>query len=46
MNAGAGIYINGKAKSIGEGIKMAQESIDSGNAKSKLNELIEHSNKV
>lgn len=45
LNAGAAIYANGKAGSIKEGIEKARESIDSGMALKKLNELIELSNK-
>lgn len=45
MNAGCAIYISGKAESIAEGIELAKESIDSGKALEKLNELIEFSNK-
>lgn len=41
LNAAAGMYIGGKAKSIAEGVKLAEEIIDSGKAKSKLDELIE-----
>ena len=37
MNAGAAIYIAGKASGINEGIKIARESIDSGKALEKLN---------
>ena len=33
LNAGAGIYVSGKATSLKEGVKMAQQSIDSGKAK-------------
>lgn len=36
MNAGAAIYIDGKASSIKEGIELAKESIDSGKALEKL----------
>jgi anthranilate phosphoribosyltransferase len=32
MNAGAGLYIGGKASSIAEGVKLAAELIDSGKA--------------
>ncbi|MFH2106640.1 MAG: anthranilate phosphoribosyltransferase [Candidatus Micrarchaeota archaeon] len=42
-NAGAAIYVSGKAESITEGILLAKESIDSGNAKKKLGELIHFS---
>ncbi len=45
MNAGAALYIGGKADSIGEGIKLAQQLIDSGAAMEKLEEFVEFSNK-
>ena len=45
MNAGCAIYISGKADTIADGIEMARESIDSGKALEKLNELIEFTNK-
>lgn len=45
LNAGCALYISGKAESIEDGIKMANESIDSGKALDKLNQLIEFSNK-
>jgi anthranilate phosphoribosyltransferase len=32
LNAGAGIYVAGLAMSLGEGVKAAQHSIDSGKA--------------
>lgn len=41
LNAGAAIYTYGKADSLQEGIKMAQQSIDTGAAMEKLNRLIE-----
>lgn len=44
LNAGAAIYISGKANSFSEGIKMAENSIDSGKAKAKLDELIKFTN--
>lgn len=40
MNAGAAIYIGGKAASMAAGIKLAQEIIDSGAAIKKLDEFI------
>lgn len=43
MNAGAGIYLGGKAESMAEGIKMAEELIDSGAAVKKLDEFVEAS---
>ena len=40
LNAGAAIYIDGLAESIEEGIELARDSIDSGKAFSKLEEVI------
>lgn len=40
MNAGAGLYAADAASSIGEGIAMAAESIDSGAALAKLEDLV------
>ncbi|MGH7823886.1 MAG: anthranilate phosphoribosyltransferase [Candidatus Binatia bacterium] len=39
LNSGAAIYVSGKAASIEQGIKLAAESIDSGNAGQKLEQL-------
>lgn len=44
MNAGAGLYLGGKADSIKKGITLAEELIDSGRALETLNKLIEISN--
>ncbi len=44
MNAGAAIYIGGKAADIAEGIKIAAELIDSGAALSVLEKMIAESN--
>jgi anthranilate phosphoribosyltransferase len=41
MNAGAAIYIGGQARDLHEGIRLAESSIDSGNALSRLDLLIE-----
>jgi anthranilate phosphoribosyltransferase len=43
LNAGLGIFANGLATTIEEGISLAQKSIDSGSALQKLNYLIEYS---
>jgi len=43
LNAGAGLYIGGRADTLAEGIKMAAELIDSGKASEKLNEFIRKS---
>lgn len=45
LNSACALYICGKADSISDGIKMANESIDSGRALNKLNQFIEFSNK-
>lgn len=44
MNAGAALYIGGKAESINAGILLAAELIDSGKAMETLHKLIEISN--
>lgn len=44
LNAGASIYIGGKADSMADGIKLAGELIDSGKALETLEKLIEVSN--
>ncbi|MEA4871906.1 MAG: anthranilate phosphoribosyltransferase [Synergistaceae bacterium] len=45
MNAGAAFYVAGKVGSIVDGIKLAEEVIDSGKAMTKLNEFREASKK-
>ena len=45
LNAGAALYIAGKAESMKAGVKMAEELIDSGAALTKLNQFIEESNR-
>lgn len=45
LNAGAALYIAGKAESIEAGVKRAEELIDSGAALAKLNQFIEESNR-
>ena len=44
MNAGAALYIAGKAESIQQGINLAAELIDTGKALETLNNLIRFSN--
>ncbi len=44
FNSACALYIRGLAKTIDEGIKLAEESIDSGKALKKLQELIKASN--
>jgi anthranilate phosphoribosyltransferase len=44
LNAGAAIYISGKVPTFLDGVKLAEESIDSQKAKKKLQELIDATN--
>ncbi len=44
MNAGAALYIGGKAESIEAGVKLAEQLIDSGEAMKKLDEVVAASN--
>ena len=45
LNAGAALYIGGKAQSMADGVKLAADIIDSGKAKETLNKIIEVSNR-
>ena len=45
MNAGASLYIGGKADSMKDGIKLAAELIDSGKAAAVLDKFIKVSNR-
>ena len=45
LNAGAALYIGGKAESMSDGIKLAAEIIDSGKALETLEKVIEVSNR-
>ncbi len=45
MNAGAAIYVGGKAPSFAEGVKKAAELVDNGKAMEVLNAFVEESNK-
>ena len=45
MNAGAALYIGGKAENMKEGVKLAAEIIDSGKAIEVLDKMIEVSNR-
>ena len=44
LNAGAALYIAGKAETLEEGVKMAEKLIDNGAAQQKLDEFIQESN--
>ena len=45
MNAGAALYIGGKAESLADGIKLAEDILDSGMALATLEKFIEVSNR-
>ena len=45
LNAGAALYIAGKADSMKDGVALAAELIDSGKAKETLDKIIEISNR-
>lgn len=46
LNAGLGLFASGKAHSISDGIALAKESIDSGAAMERLQQLIKYSHNV
>ncbi|SHM66594.1 anthranilate phosphoribosyltransferase [Gracilibacillus kekensis] len=46
FNAGLGIFANGKAETVQQGVELARESIDSGAALAKLDNLITISNRI
>lgn len=45
LNAGATIYVGQKASSLAEGVKLAEEAIDSGKAFEKLEQIREYTNR-
>lgn len=45
MNAGAALYVAGRAVSIAEGVKLAAETIDSGKAMAQLEKFVELTNR-
>ena len=46
MNAGAAIYLAGKATCIREGIEQARRILDSGEAREQLEKFAEYSNQA
>lgn len=46
VNAGAVLYVAGRAKSIAEGVRAAADAVDSGRAAEKLEEMIRYSQEV
>lgn len=46
LNAGAALYVEGRARDIQDGIEMAKEAIDSGNAFRKIQQLADISSKL
>ena len=45
MNAGCALYVSGKTATIADGIRLAEQQIDSGKALEKLHELVEFTNR-
>ena len=45
MNAGAALYVAGKAASLKEGVELAAKTIDSGAAYKKMEEFVALTNK-
>lgn len=46
LNAGAALYIAGKTDTLEEGVRLAEQLIDSGAAKKRLEEFVQYSNEV
>ncbi|MDR2623547.1 MAG: anthranilate phosphoribosyltransferase [Methanobrevibacter sp.] len=46
LNSGAGLYISGKTSSIKKGVSLAEDIIDDGKAKEKLDSFVDMSNNV
>jgi anthranilate phosphoribosyltransferase len=46
LNSGAALYVSARAATIQDGIRLASESIDSGKARRKLEQLVEMTNAV
>ncbi len=44
LNAGAGLYVAGKADSLASGVRLAEQLIDNGSAQKKLEDFIQFSN--
>ena len=44
LNSGAALYVSGSAATLQDGIRLAAESIDSGRARQKLDQLVEMTN--
>ena len=44
LNSGAALYVSGSAATVQDGIRLAAESIDSGKARQKLDQLVEMTN--
>ena len=46
LNAAAGLVVDGKAKALADAMKLAQKSVDSGEALKRLDRLVDVSNKA
>jgi anthranilate phosphoribosyltransferase len=44
LNSGAALYVSGNAATLQNGMRLAAESIDSGKARHKLQQLVEMTN--
>jgi anthranilate phosphoribosyltransferase len=44
LNSGAALYVSGSAATLQDGIRLGAESIDSGRARQKLDQLVEMTN--
>jgi anthranilate phosphoribosyltransferase len=44
LNSGAALYVSGSAGSVKDGMRLAAESIDSGRARGKLEQLVRMTN--
>jgi anthranilate phosphoribosyltransferase len=44
LNSGAALYVSGKAETLEQGVRLAAESIDSGRARQKLEQLAQMTN--
>jgi anthranilate phosphoribosyltransferase len=44
LNSGAALYVSGTAATLQDGMRLAAQSIDSGRARQKLQQLVEMTN--
>jgi anthranilate phosphoribosyltransferase len=46
LNAGAAVYVSGKAKTVEEGVRLAEESINSGAAIGALEDFVQTTRRI